>query len=165
MAQLNKIDIIGIAYDLTENIPDRFIDPCIKQAIDIDFHAIVPKALIDAIKSLNTAESASPQLNAFYEDFFKPVWCYFTYARFMVHHGNNVTQFGLVEMVNNDTQSVDTKTRSYIVQNIRNDADVYVTRMRNELKAKSYTFDGVAYSATATEKIIKPNSLQIRAIG
>lgn len=165
MAQLNKIDIIGIAFDMAETIPDRFVDPCIKQAIDIDFHAIVPKALIDAVKELNTVDNNQPELTAFYDEFFKPVWAYFAYARFLQSHGNNVTPFGLVEQLDSNTQAVDTTTRGYLVTNVRNDAAVYVTRMRNELKARGHKFDNVSYSATATEKIIKPTSRIIRAIG
>lgn len=165
MATLNKIDIIGIAFDMHENIPDRFVDPCIKQAIDIDFHAIVPKSLIDAIKSLNTVDNSTPELTAFYEDYLKPVWAYFAYARFLQFHGNNVTAFGLVEQIDTNTQAVDTRTRSYLVANVKNDAAVYVTRMRNELKRVSYTFDGNSYVAATNEVIVKQSNFQIRAIG
>lgn len=164
MALLNKIDIIEIAYDLSENIPDRFIDPCVKKAMDIDLFNVLPKALVLAIKVLNTAEAAQPQLRAFYADFVRPCWAYYAYARFMSTHGSNVTQFGLVRQLDQDTEPVENADRGIIVKGILNDADVYSTRMRNELKRVNYTFDNTSYAPETNEVLVRPNKQLIRAI-
>ncbi len=166
MATITKIDIAAVAEDLTLNIEDRLVDPHVDKAFDLDFTSVVPAALLTAIAALNVTSDAmaKPQLIAFYNTYFKKAWCHLSYVRFLIFHGNNVTQFGIVNKLAENTAQVDTDTRNYMVKNVSNDAQVYVARMQTELVTKNYTFDSTSYGVAVNETISHSFNPGIRGI-
>lgn len=163
MPQLSKTELASVVEQFTTNIEDRLINPHIKKTIEIGFVEILSENLIDAIQSLSLTDNAKPQLISFYNNYFKQVWSYFAYIRFLTWHGRNITQFGLVAINDDTTSLVSDKARAELINNTERDSQTYLTRMLNELNESNYTFDNINF--TKVSPINKPrNRFGIRAI-
>jgi hypothetical protein len=163
MPQLSKIELASVVEQFTTNIEDRLINPHIKKTIEIEFVEILSQDLINAIIGLSLTDNTKPQLVGFYNNYFKQVWSYFAYIRFLTWHGRNVTQFGLVSINDDTTNLVSDEARATLINNTERDSQVYLTRLLNRLKTVNYTFDNINY--TKVSPIIKPrNRFGIRAV-
>ena len=162
MPQLSKTDLFELVEQFTTNIEDRLVTPHIQKTIEIGFVNVLPQTLINALVALDLT-SGGTELKAFWNDYFKQVWAYKSYVRFFTWHGNNITQFGLVNISDDSTQRISDKVRGELISNIESDLAVYHQRMMNRLTEVNYTFDSVVY--TKIEVIRKPtNRFKIRGI-
>lgn len=163
MPQLTKEQLSSVVEQFTTNIEDRLINPHIVKTIEIGFENILSNDLILALKTVSLNDVNKPQLIAFYNTYFKQVWSYFSYIRFLTWHGRNITQFGLVSISEETTSLVSDKARAELINNTERDSQTYLTRMLNELKDVNYTFDNIQFSKVSI--IAKPrNRFGIRAI-
>lgn len=163
MPQLTKAELASVVEQFTTNIEDRLINPHIVKTIEIGFENIIPQSLIDAIVAMDLNASGNDNLKIFYNKYFKQVWSYSAYLRFFTWHGNNITQFGLVNIVDDNTRVISDKVRGELINNIERDKQVYLTRMLNKLVAINYTIDGVSYGKLSTIKKPK-NKFGIRPV-
>ena len=163
MPQLTKEQLAGVVEQFTTNIEDRLINPHIVKTIEIGFENILSDDLILALRNLSLTDNTKPQLIAFYNNYFKQVWSYFSYIRFLTWHGRNITQFALVTISEETTSLVSDKARAELINNTERDSQTYLTRMLNELKTVGYKFDNIQF--TKVQNITKPrNRFGIRAI-
>lgn len=163
MPQLTKTELASVVEQFTTNIEDRLINSHIKKTIEIGFVEILSNDLINAIVSLDLTDNTKPELVAFYTNYFKQVWSYFSYIRFLTWHGRNITQFGLVAINDDTTSLVSDKARGELINNTERDSQTYLTRMLNELNKVNYTFDNINF--TKVTPIKKPRGrFGIRAI-
>lgn len=163
MPQLSKTELASVVEQFTTNIEDRLISPHITKTIEIGFTEILSENLIDAIQNLSLTDNTKPELIAFYNNYFKQVWSYFSYIRFLTWHGRNITQFGLVAVNDDTTSLVSDKARAELINNTERDSQVYLTRLLNRLIEVNYIFDNINF--TKVSPITKPrNRFGIRAI-
>jgi hypothetical protein len=165
MPQLSKTELAGVVEQFTTNIEDRLINPHITKAIEIGFENIMPPALLAALVALNMNSSVEEdvELKAFYSNYFKQVWSYAAYIRFLKWHGNNVTQFGLATVSDESTTIVSDKTRGILISSTERDYEVYLKRALNRIIEKNNTFDGVSYAKLTNVRRPK-NKFGIRGI-
>jgi hypothetical protein len=163
LPQLTKTELAAVVEQFTTNIEDRLINPHITKAIEIGFENVLPPTLLTALVALNLTAGGNTELKAFYNNYFKQVWAYNAYIRFLKWHGNNVTQFGIATVNDDTTSNVSDKTRGILISSTERDYEVYLTRAQNRIIAKNNTFDGTSYAKLAS--IRKPkNKFGIRGI-
>jgi hypothetical protein len=163
MPQLTKTELAGVVEQFTINIEDRLINPHITKAIEIGFENIMPPALLGAIVALDLSGGGHTDLKDFYNSYFKQVWSYAAYIRFLKWHGNNVTQFGLATVNDESTTIVSDKTRGVLINSTERDYEVYLKRALNRIIEKNNTFDGVSYAKLTNVRRPK-NKFGIRGI-
>lgn len=165
MATITKADIASVVENFTTNIEDRLINGHINKAWEIDFENIMPTSLKTAIAALNLAGAGNTQLKALFNDHIKKCWVYRAYGRFLANHGNNVTPFGIMQVLDQDQRVADSKDRAFMIGNNDRDASVYFSKLSKALEDANWTFDGTTYSFEDGQTRKKPSrKFGIRAI-
>ena len=157
--ELTKQDI-ATYFEWTNNILDKDIDPHIRRARDKDFKPIVPIAFYDAFLA-ETCGSPTTELCTFYNDFIKPLWAAFTFQRYLLWAGANVTQFGLVRNLEPTSEPISDKQRGELMNDVQGDINTYLADFYRELNDNLNIFDGVEYDFACVNK---KSTLKIRPI-
>lgn len=90
--------------------------------------------------------SARPQLQSFINEFIKPYIICGAYEKFLLWHGNNISQFGIRQNNEDTSEAVSDKIRGELIADTKRKTNAYLSIMNRELKTLNYTFDGVAYT-------------------
>ena len=147
MQLIHKEDFIGIV-PMSVNIPNKDVDLHCLDAQNIDCEPIMPTfnnvSLLAQIVVSNP--TSRPQLWAFFTEYLKPFLVCKAHARFLLWHGNNITQFGTVQNQEDTSEPISDKTRAELIRSTEIKANVYLAKMTNHLKVVSYTFDTIVYS-------------------
>jgi hypothetical protein len=146
MATITKSDIASGVENFTTNIEDRLVTRHISKAWEVDFENVLPNSLKSALQNLNLTANGNDQLKALFNSYIKVCWVHRAYGRFLANHGNNVTPFGIVQILDQDQRVADSNDRAFMIANNDRDANVYFSKLYKFLEDSSYTFDGVKYS-------------------
>lgn len=146
MATITKADIAAGVENFTTNIEDRLVTRHITKAWEIDFENIFPLSLKNALATLDLNANSNPQLKALFNNYVKPCWVHRAYGRFLSNHGNNVTPFGVMQILDQDQRVADSKDKAFMLANNDRDAAVYFNRLNKNLVDSDWTFDNVTYS-------------------
>lgn len=145
MATITKADIAAGVENFTTNIEDRLVTRHISKAWEIDFENVLPNSLKLAIEGLNLSGAGNTELKTLFNTYIKPCWVHRAYGRFLANHGNNVTPFGVMQILDQDQRVADSKDKGFMLANNDRDASVYFNKLYKFLETSSYTFDGVEY--------------------
>lgn len=142
MALINKSDF-STYVQFTQNITDRMLDFFILKAETLDFKPTVPAAFWSAINSSSPAMGA--ELTDFFEDYCKPVLVHQAFLRFLVEHGTNITQYGIINPQEDTSQPASPESRASMRNAYKSDLQSYLAKFYARLKEMNYTLDGTVY--------------------
>lgn len=142
MALITKSDF-STYVQFTTNIPDRILDYHILKAEQMDFFPLVPEAFWTRINQSSPA--LSDDIQDFVDYFVKPLLIHFTILRFLVEHGRNITQYGVVVPKEDTSEPVTDTARNEIRNQYLRDTQVLLKNFYNELHTVEYSFEGVKY--------------------
>lgn len=134
----------------TTNIPDRLITYHRDKAETLDFKPLVPAAFWTKI--IQSSPGIGAELQDFIDDYIKPIIIHFAMLRFLVEHGRNITQFGLVVPIENTSQPAANTDRADVRNQYNKDLQSYLKLFYSRLKEVSYTFDGTVYNFDCNRK-------------
>lgn len=158
MALITKSDFTTYVQ-FTANIQDRLLDYHITKAETLDFQPLVPDAFWTNINS--TSPALSGDLETFFEDYCKPVLIHFAILRYLIEAGVNLTQFGIVNPLENTSQPASDGQRASMRNQYKSDLQSYLNKFYARLKEVEYTFDGTVYDFDCK---VKQQKMIIRAI-
>ena len=158
---INRTDFVG-RINLSANIKDADIDICINNVELYEFKPIIDLNLYNALKQL-TNNSPASELKTFLTDFVKPLLVFAFAKEFIVIHGKNFTQFGIMKSMDDTSQPLTDSERMELLTPYERNYNICLTNFKNELEAKKYTFDNVIYLKGNNIQDLKPRSI-IRAI-
>jgi hypothetical protein len=165
VATITKADIAATVENFTVNIEDRLVSGHINKAWEIDFENIMPTSLKVAISGLSLTASGNTQLKALFNNHVTKCWAYRAYGRFLANHGNNVTPFGIMQVLDQDQRVADSKDRAFMIANNDRDASVFFSRFIKAMEDANWTFDGTVYLFEDGQPRKKPSrKFGIRAI-
>ena len=142
MALITKSDFSEYVQ-FTENIKDRLLDFQITKAETLDFQPLVPANFWTNLTT--TSPALSGELEDFYTDYCKPVLVHFAMLRYLIEAGVNLTQFGIVNPLENTSQPASDGQRASMRNQYKSDLQSYLAKFYARLKDVEYTFDGVVY--------------------
>lgn len=135
------------------------IDFQITKAETLDFKPLVPDAFWTDINS--ASPPMGTELESFFNDYCKPILVHQALLRFLVEHGTNITQFGVVQPIESTSQPASDSARASMRNQYKSDLQSYLSKFYARLKEVSYTFDGTVYDFDCRKK---QQNLIIRAI-
>lgn len=158
MALISKSDFSQYVQ-FTTNIQDRLLDYHILKAEEIDFKPLVPDAFWTIINT--GSPGMGTEMEDFFNDYVKPIVIHFALLRFLVEHGRNITQFGVVIPRENTSEPASDTARADVRNQYKSDLQVYLKKFYKKLSDASYTFDGTVYDFDCKGKQTR---LMIKAI-
>jgi hypothetical protein len=129
-----------------------------------------------AYKSLNGNTGEQPnlfpfdwevnQLATFYYNFVKPYLVFYSYSRFLLWIGSNLTQYGLREINEETSIPVSDQRRAELIRDIQQKGSIWNSRLKNKLCKENYIFDTISYAPDCEEYKLNPSkTFGIRAVG
>lgn len=158
MALITKADF-NQYVQFTQNVPDRILDFHILKAEKIDFFPLVPDAFWTIINT--GSPGMGTELEAFFDEYIKPVVVHFAMLRFMNEAGRNITQFGLVVPREDTSEPASDSARGDVRNQYKADLQSHLTKFYKALSVAEYTFDRVEYDFECKNR---ETNLFIRAI-
>lgn len=158
MALITKTDFSAYVQ-FTLNIPDRLIDYHRDKAETLDFKPLVPGAFWTIINT--GSPGMGDELEDFFNDYCKPVLVHQAMNRFLIEAGVNVTQYGIVNPLENTSQPASDPQRAGMRNQYKSDLQSYLSNFYARLKEVDYTFDGIRYEFDCKTK---QTGLRIKAI-
>lgn len=137
---IDKVYIASLVPDFTLNMPDKNINPHIKDAEIFDFMSKMPPTFYSALSGTRGTE-----LDALFQDYIKPLLGYLSHSRFLLYAGKNFTQFGAVRINEPTSQQLTAQEVSDIANDTNMKAEVCWTKLFNKLKADNYTYDTTTF--------------------
>lgn len=158
MALIDKTDF-GTYVKWSSNIPERDVNLHCLDAQEIDARPIMPLAVVsgnnmidDIITALTESPVTRPELVSFFNTYLKPFLVCKAYARVLLWHGRNLSQYGLRVNQEDTSTEVSDKARGEMIADAQSKANVYWAKISGNLKVTSYTYDGIIYSNSCTLK-------------
>jgi hypothetical protein len=153
--QLIDKDDFGAYVQFSDNLRAANVNFHCMDAQNFDFAELFPDATLSGntfLADIETAFSESPvtrpELIAFFNNYVKAYLVCKAYARLLLWHGKNITQFG-IRVNNEDTSNeITDKARSELIADINSKANVYLLKMSNAFKTANATFDSIVYGNT-----------------
>lgn len=158
---INRTDFVG-RINLSANIKDADINICINNVELYEFKPMIDLNLYNALKALTDGSPAS-QLKTFLTDFVKPLLVFAFAKEFIVIHGKNFTQFGIMKSVDDTSQPLTDAERMELLAPYERNYNICLSNFKVELENKKYTFDNIIYLKGNNIQDVKPRSI-IRAI-
>jgi hypothetical protein len=122
---------------------DSELDSFIQDMQELEFRSTMDEPFyIDVTGDL----SNKPQLQSFLDTYIKPYLICGAYEKFLLWHGNNVSQFGIRNNIEDTSQQVSDKTKGELLADIKRKTNAYLSIMTRELYRSNYTFDGIVYT-------------------
>ncbi len=158
MSLITKSDFSEFVQ-FTNNIQDRLINASILKAETLDFEPLVSATFWTDINS--TSPPMGSELQAFFDNFCKPILVHFAMNRYLIEAGKNITQFGLVVPVEPTSEPVSDRGRADMRNQYKSDLQSYLAKFYKELCRVSYTFDGTVYDFDCR---VKQTGIRIQAV-
>lgn len=111
-----------------------------------------------AYQELINGKAYSYNGQTIYFDGIKPMLGYFTLARLIQNHSTNITRFGVVTKVTQQSQPVDAQTVRQVVNELRSNAQTYINQAKQFLlhNQTTYTlYTGSDNSGNTSFRILK----------
>jgi hypothetical protein len=106
------------------------------------------------------------QLGTFFYNFLRQFLVFSSYGRFLLWIGTNLTQYGLREINEETSVAVSDQRRAELITDIKQKANIWLTRLRNELCEVNFTFDNVNYNIDNSNYRLNPRkTFKIRPVG
>lgn len=122
---------------------DSELDSYIRDMQELEFLPTVDDTFYnDLIGDL----SLRPELSNFLNNNIKPYLISGAYEKFLLWHGNNISQFGIRNNNEDTSQQISDRTRGELIADVRRKTNAYQAIFKRELFRADYTFDGVAYT-------------------
>lgn len=122
---------------------DSELDSFIKDMQELEFRAIIDEPFYqDLIGDL----TSRPELQSFLDTYIKPYLILGAYAKFLLWHGNNISQFGIRNNNEDTSTEVSDKRKGELIADVEHRANKYLAIMNRELFLANYTLDGVVYT-------------------
>ncbi len=93
-----------------------------------------------AYGELINGKSYSYNGQTIYFDGLKPMLCYFTLARLVQNHSNNITRYGVVTKITQQSQPVDVQVLRQLVNDLKSNAQTYVSQVKQFLSQNQTTY-------------------------
>lgn len=145
MALPTKADFENNIEGFNKLIPDAKLTLALNNVVKYDLAGLLPGALVSAITVLNLSGAGNDQLKAFYNTYYKLMWVNYAWARLLTKQGQNVTQFGITQIVDRDTIPLDPESTARLVNSFNHDATMLLNRGKEYLESVQYTMDGIVY--------------------
>lgn len=149
MALVTKSDFSEYVQ-FTTNITDRLINYHRDKAETLDFKPLVPANFWTIINT--GGPGMGSELESFFNEYVKPIIIHYSLLRFLVEHGRNITQFGLVQPIENTSEPVSDSARADVRNQYKADLQAYLNKFYAQLKEVDYTFDGITYDFDCKQK-------------
>lgn len=159
---ISRLDFVG-RINIGANVPDADIEISINNAQLYVFKPLVDPLLYSALTALTSGSSPS-ELKSFWADYVKPFLVFAFVKDFVVLHGRNFVQFGITEMLDDTSKSIDNDSRTELIALFERNYNIELSRLKARLNEVSFTFDGTKYLEGDLISTIKPRSM-IRPIG
>jgi len=122
---------------------DSELDSFIKDMQELEFRAIVDEPFYqDLIGDL----TSRPKLQSFLDTYIKPYLILGAYSKFLLWHGNNISQFGIRNNNEDTSTEVSDKRKGELIADVEHRTNKYLAIMNRELFLANYTFDGTVYT-------------------
>ena len=122
---------------------DSELDSFIKDIQELEFRPTMDEPFYqDLIGDL----SARPELQSFLDTYIKPYLITGAYSKFLLWHGNNVSQYGIRNNSEDTSNEVSDRRKSELIADVDHRNNQYLAIMNRELFIAEYTFDGVEYT-------------------
>lgn len=92
------------------------------------------------------------ELEEFFNVYCKPILVHYALTRFLVEHGRNITQFGVVTPREDTSEPVSDQARADVRNQYKKDLDSYLSLFYARLEEVEYTFDGTVYDFDCKKK-------------
>jgi len=165
MATITKADFAKYV-DIPANLPasklTRFITDAATFNLEPAFNSTkLYRAIVD------TDIIADSALDEFFQKYVVPFWVYAAFCQFELRHGIDVTQAGMKEHTDSNSENISDKRREELLASDRAKMNVYKSRLLKELERQSRTFDNEQYPTEESERTHKQegNGWNMRAIG
>lgn len=158
---ISRTDFAG-RINIGANVPDADIDISISNAQLYVFKPMVDPLLYTALAALTGASPAS-ELKTFWTDYVKPFLVFAFVKDFVVLHGRNFVQFGITQMRDDTSVSIDNDSRTELIALFERNYNIELSRLKFRLDEAAYTFDAVVYLEGDLISTVKPRSI-LRAI-
>ena len=129
------------------------LDSYIQKFQEKKFKPIVSSDFYTALLAL--PDTNKPELQTFLDEYIKPFLINGTYETFLLWHGRNISQYGLIQNREDTSDAISDKARAELMTDIRNDMNVCMAEMMRKLKESNYTFDSVIYNFSGDCNIVK----------
>lgn len=149
MALITKTDFSEFVQ-FTANIPDRLINYHRDKAETLDFKPLVPADFWNIINTGSPGMGA--ELESFFSAYIKPIIVHYSLVRFLVEHGRNITQFGVVVPLEDTSEPVSDRARADMRNQYKADLQAYLNKFYQRLAEVHYTFDGVQYDFNGKQR-------------
>jgi len=122
---------------------DSELDSFIQDMQELEFRSTMDEPFyIDVTGDLTNR----PELQLFLDTYIKPYLICGAYEKFLLWHGNNVSQFGIRNNIEDTSQQVSDKTKGELLADVKRKTNAYLSIMTRELYRSNYTFDGIVYT-------------------
>lgn len=122
---------------------DSELDSYIRDMQELEFRPTMDEPFYtDLIGDL----TSRPELQSFLDLYIKPYLICGAYEKFLLWHGNNISQFGIRNNTEDTSQQVSDKTRGELIADVKRKTNSYLSIMNRELYLANYTFDGTVYT-------------------
>lgn len=122
---------------------DSEIDSYIRDMQELEF---LPKMDNEFYNDITGTLTSRPELSTFLETYVKPYLICGAYEKFLLWHGNNISQYGIRNNQEDTSQQVSDKTRSELIADIKRKTNAYLSIMNREIMIADYTFDETVYT-------------------
>ena len=158
---ISRTDFVG-RINLSSNIKDEDINICINNVQLYEFKPIIDENLYNALSALTSGSSAS-ELKTLWTDYVKPLLVFAFAKEFIIIHGKNFTQFGIMKSVDDTSTPLTDSERMELLSPYERNYNICLSNFKNKLESAKYTFDSVVYLKGSIIETIQPRSI-IRAI-
>ena len=139
---------------------------------DIVFYESPPDKYYFTCLTSNT-DSQPPSVNwgdnelmNFYRNYLQPFIAYSFYYRFIAYYGAQITQSGIVDIIDNSVmQVVSDKRRGEMLGDIKSKVNVWTGKISKKLNDVNYTFDSVQYLPESGKSTRIKQGVRIYALG
>ena len=122
---------------------DAEIDSHIRDMQELEFRSTMDEPFyIDLIGDL----SNRPELQDFLDNYIKPYLICGAYEKFLLWHGNNISQFGIRNNTEDTSTEVTDKVKGELLADVRRRTNSYLAIMNRELFLNNYKFDNIQYT-------------------
>lgn len=106
------------------------------------------------------------QLGTFFYQYLRPFLVFMSYRKFLLWAGTNLTQYGLVKIDEDTSEEISDQRRAELIADVKQKANVWLSRLRGRLCEVNWTFDTVSYAQTDGDYKVNPRkTFQIRPVG
>lgn len=106
------------------------------------------------------------ELGTFFYVYLRPFLVFCSYKKFLLWAGTNLTQYGLVKIDEDTSEEISDQRRAELIADVKQKANIWLSRLRGRLCEVNNTFDLVNYSQTNGNYNVNPRkTFQIRPVG